>query len=79
MAIRKGAIAGRRAVLQSVPLVWLGLHSSRASADDSTAPAQLRFDLKPDQSKYDPSDENLRDAAGMLQSALNAQNVQVAS
>ena len=37
----------------------------------------VRLDLAPDQSKYDAADENLRDAAYLLQKALNAEQVQV--
>ncbi len=37
----------------------------------------VRLDLAPDQRKYDPADESLRDAAFLLQKALNAEQVQV--
>ena len=47
------------------------------AADAGYAPAEIRPDLAPDQSKYDPADEDLRDAAGRLQLALNADNVKV--
>ena len=47
------------------------------AADEAYKPAEIRLDLAPDQSKYDPTDEDLRDAAGRLQLALNAENVQV--
>ncbi len=40
-------------------------------------PAKIRLDLAPDQSKYNPTDERLRDAAGKLQLALNAEDVKV--
>ena len=36
----------------------------------------VRLDLTPDQSKYDPADEGLRDAAFLLQKALNSESVQ---
>lgn len=38
---------------------------------------EVRLDLAPDQRQYDPADENLRDAAFLLQKALNAEQVQV--
>ena len=37
----------------------------------------IRPNLAPDQSKYDPADPDLRDAAALLQRALNATSVQV--
>lgn len=39
----------------------------------------VRLDLAPDQRQYDPADEELRDAAYLLQKALNAEQVQVAN
>ena len=47
------------------------------AADEAYRPADIRLDLAPDQSKYDAADEDLRDAAGKLQLALNAENVKV--
>lgn len=47
-----------------------------AAQETSNGPV-VRLDLAPDQSKYDAADENLRDAANMLQSALNAASVEV--
>lgn len=40
-------------------------------------PAKIRPDLAPDQSKYNAADGRLRDAAGKLQLALNAEDVKV--
>lgn len=37
----------------------------------------MRLDLAPDQSRYNAADERLRDAAGKLQLALNAEDVKV--
>ena len=41
------------------------------------AVAAVRPELAPDQSKYDPTDERLRDAAALLQEALNSDKVEV--
>lgn len=45
-----------------------------AAATVALTPIDLS--LAPDQSKYDPTDASLRDAAQMLQNALNARNVE---
>lgn len=47
-----------------------------AAAAADLVPAVLQLDLTPDQSQYNPADPDLRDAAGMLQQALNAETVQ---
>lgn len=53
---------------------FLDLAAAAAAAD--LVPANLQPDKAPDQSKYDPSDPDLREAAGMLQKALNASTVE---
>ena len=58
---------------------WILSQRSCRAAEAEYKPAQIRLDLAPDQSKYNPTDEDLRDAAGKLQLALNADNVQVLS
>ena len=40
-------------------------------------PATIRPNLAPKQGTFDPTDEDLRDAAALLQRALNAEEVQV--
>ena len=63
----------RRSVLAaSVAIAFLRSSPARASQ-----PANIRLDLAPDQAQYDAGDERLRDAAQMLQQALNADSVQV--
>ena len=63
----------RRSVLAaSLAVAFLRSAPARASQ-----PANIRLDLAPDQSQYDAGDERLRDAAQMLQQALNADSVQV--
>lgn len=73
----KDVSAGRRTVLQLAPATWLLWNNALASSDPALAPAKIRLDLAPDQSKYNPADERLRDAAGKLQLALNAEDVKV--
>ena len=55
-------------------LLSIALQQSKALAAEGPV---VRLDLAPDQSKYDPRDENLRDAAYLLQKALNAEKVEV--
>jgi len=67
----------RRQLLQSAAsVVLLASTSGRALAEEGPV---VRLDLAPDQSKYNAADENLRDAAYLLQKALNAEQVQVRS
>ena len=72
-------LAGRRrlalsatvgALLQLLPS-WTG----SVRADEPIARVEVNTSLAPDQSRYDPSDEKLRDAAQMLQKALDASDV----
>jgi len=64
----------RRQLLQSAAsVVLLASTSGRALAEEGPV---VRLDLAPDQSKYNAADENLRDAAYLLQKALNAEQVQ---
>lgn len=70
-----GTQATRRSLLHSSAasvLFWVAVRP--ALADEGPV---VRLDLAPDQRKYDPADENLRDAAFLLQKALNAEQVQV--
>ena len=48
-----------------------------AEANVQVPTASIRLDLAPKQSSFDPTDERLRDAAALLQRALNAEEVQV--
>ncbi|KAK9906822.1 hypothetical protein WJX75_008607 [Coccomyxa subellipsoidea] len=73
--VRCQSSIGRRTVLQLAPATWLLWNNALASPDPALAPAKIRLDLAPDQSKYNPADERLRDAAGKLQLALNAEDV----
>eukprot|EP00891_Asterochloris_glomerata_P000334 jgi/Astpho2/334/Aster-02215 len=51
-------------------------HPSLALALSSDVqPTKLRPDLAPNQSDYNPTDPDLREAAGLVQRALNAENV----
>ncbi|KAG2426841.1 hypothetical protein HYH02_014694 [Chlamydomonas schloesseri] len=75
----------RRDVLLAL-LPFLGVSGAgapapaRADEDGPTEPPLpvpvIRPELTPDQRKYDPSDPELREAAAMLQRALNAPNVE---
>lgn len=49
----------------------------RAAAD--LVKAEVKPDQAPKQAEYDPTDEKLRDAASLLQQALNANDVKVGS
>lgn len=61
----------------SAAAAWILWHAHPALADTGFVPAKIQLDQAPDQSKYDAADEKLRDAAGKLQLALNAEDVQV--
>lgn len=63
--------------MEAASAAILFLSASRAAV--AAERPVVRLDLAPDQSKYDPSDPDLRDAANMLQKALNAEAVQVLS
>ena len=67
----------RTALLGGAAAYWILSQRSCRAAEAEYKPAQIRLDLAPDQSKYNPTDEDLRDAAGKLQLALNADNVKV--
>lgn len=54
-----------------------GLIGSPAWAATELIPADIKPGLAPNQAEYDPTDEKLRDAASLLQQALNANDVQV--
>ena len=50
-----------------------------ARADVPYEPPTIRPSLAPKQGTFDPTDEDLRDAAALLQRALNAEEVEVGS
>ena len=58
-------------------LVPTGLIGSPALAATELIPADIKPELAPKQAEYDPTDEKLRDAASLLQQALNSNDVQV--
>ena len=62
---------------RSVLAASLAVAFLRSSPARASQPANIRLDLTPDQAQYDAGDERLRDAAQMLQQALNADSVQV--
>ena len=64
-------------MLLAAPLTGLVWHTLPASATSGSEPVKVRLDLAPDQSRYNAADERLRDAAGKLQLALNAEDVKV--
>jgi hypothetical protein len=74
------ATPDRRTVLGSAlaaVALWRPQHAGAISSD--FIPAKIALDQAPDQSRYNPSDEGLRDAAARLQLALNAEDVRVTS
>lgn len=52
------------------------LPNGAAVAASDLVPAVLQLDRAPDQSAYNPADKDLREAAALLQQALNAETVQ---
>ncbi|KAK9817700.1 hypothetical protein WJX72_000888 [[Myrmecia] bisecta] len=60
----------------SASLLLIGWRPCVALADSSIVPVKIQPQLAPDQRSYDPSDERLREAAQLLQKALNATDVQ---
>ena len=77
------AIAGRRQLLSASGLAALATLVSGAPlarsalAATELVPVQIKPELAPNQAEYDPTDEKLRDAASLLQQALNATDVKV--
>ena len=62
---------------RSVLAASLAIAVSWSAPARASQPANIRLDLAPDQAQYDAGDERLREAAQMLQQALNANSVQV--
>lgn len=58
----------------SIGVALLPGAAARAASD--LVPTNLQLDRAPDQSLYNPADAELRDAAALLQQALNAETVQ---
>lgn len=58
-------------------LVQLVGQAAPVDADVPYDPPTIRPHLAPKQGTFDPTDEDLREAAGLLQRALNAEEVQV--
>ena len=57
-------------------MAWLTFRPPISSADSQVIEAKILKELSPDQTKYDPNDENLLEASNLIQSALNAESVQ---
>eukprot|EP00884_Botryococcus_braunii_P005723 jgi/Botrbrau1/15151/Bobra.0149s0020.1 len=71
------ATGGRRDLLQwGLGTLVLPLIANAVQASTADPVPVIRLDLAPDQATYDPTDPRLRDAAGMLQLALNAESLQ---
>ena len=58
-------------------LIQLVGQAAPVHADVPYDPPTIRPNLAPKQGTFDPTDEDLRDAAALLQRALNAEEVQV--
>ena len=72
--------ANRRQTLTKAGALLLIFAAQRAEpvgAEVQYAPPTIQPNLAPKQGTFDPTDEDLRDAAGLLQRALNAEEVQV--
>ena len=72
--------ASRRQLLCRAAAVWLVWTASEArpvAAKVNYEPVTIQPKLAPKQSTFDPTDEDLRDAAALLQKALNAEEVEV--
>ncbi len=61
----------------AVLLIFAAQRVKSASAEVEYVPATIQPNLAPKQGTFDPTDEDLRDAAALLQRALNAEEVQV--
>ncbi len=73
-------LANRRQTLNKAAAIVLILAAQRvgpAGAEVEYVPATIQPNLAPKQGTFDPTDEDLRDAAALLQRALNAEEVQV--
>ncbi len=73
-------VANRRQTLNKAAAVLLILAAQRVEpvgAEVEYVPATIQPNLAPKQGTFDPTDEDLRDAAALLQRALNAEEVQV--
>lgn len=66
----------RAALLGLGSLIWITSRPPSSKADSQVFEAKIIKELSPDQSKYDPNDENLLEASNLIQSALNAESVQ---
>ena len=74
------SLDNRRQLLNKAAAVSLILAAQRvesAGAEVEYVPAIIQPNLAPKQGTFDPTDEDLRDAAALLQRALNAEEVQV--
>ncbi|DBB14513.1 hypothetical protein WJX82_001275 [Trebouxia sp. C0006] len=60
----------------AVLLIFAAQRVKSASAEVEYVPATIQPNLAPKQGTFDPTDEDLRDAAALLQRALNAEEVQ---
>ena len=69
-APQHGTTAQRRDVLLAAPLMLLGSWTHPAFAVTEVKEAVIRPELAPDQSRYDPADPDLRDAAALLQKVM---------
>ncbi|DBA74638.1 TPA: hypothetical protein ACH3X2_009418 [Trebouxia sp. C0005] len=72
-------LENRRQTLNKAAAVLLILAAQRvesAGAEVEYVPATIQPNLAPKQGTFDPTDEDLRDAAALLQRALNAEEVQ---
>ena len=70
----------RRQTLTKAGALLLILAAQRVEpvgAEVQYVPATIQPNLAPKQGTFDPTDEDLRDAAALLQRALNAEEVQV--
>ncbi len=75
-----GPLENRRQTLNKAAAVLLIFAAQRvksAGAEVEYVPATIQPNLAPKQGTFDPTDEDLRDAAALLQRALNAEEVQV--
>ena len=75
-------LANRRQTFNKAAAVLLILAAQRmepVGAEVEYVPATIQPNLAPKQGTFDPTDEDLRDAAALLQRALNAEEVQVSA
>ena len=67
----------RQVLVSGAAMLGLWHPSISLALSSDVQPTKLRPELAPNQSDYNPTDPDLREAAGLVQRALNAEDVKV--